>query len=56
MENPDGEAMVSLSEIKNAGGETSFKRKRRNLTFKMIILKYICLNKGKVLCYLKFTT
>lgn len=30
MENPDGDAMVSLSEIRNAGGETSFRRRRRN--------------------------
>lgn len=51
MENPDGDAMVSLSEIGmqvekqvlGGGGE-------------MIILTYICLNKGKVFCYLKFTT
>lgn len=35
----------SVSEIKCIGKGTSFRRKRRNLTFKMIILRYTSLNK-----------
>lgn len=38
--------MMSVSQIKCAGGGISCRRKTRNLTFKMIILRYTSLNKG----------